>query len=50
VSSRVAQEAADALHIRVVSDPGAPGLAVHPVVGTAGVRRMLHRWRRSLHA
>ena len=50
VSSRTAQEAADALHIRVGNDPDAPGLSVQPVVGTAGVRRMLHRWRRSLHA
>jgi nitrogenase molybdenum-iron protein alpha/beta subunit len=50
VSSRAAQEAADALHIRVGTDCNAPGLPVHPVVGTAGIRRMLHRWRRSLHA
>jgi nitrogenase molybdenum-iron protein alpha/beta subunit len=50
VSSRAAQEAADALHIRVGNDHDAPSLSVHPVVGTAGVRRMLHRWRRSLHA
>lgn len=50
VSSRAAQEAADALHIRVGDDHDARQLPVHPVVGTAGVRRMLHRWRRSLHA
>jgi nitrogenase molybdenum-iron protein alpha/beta subunit len=50
VSFRAAQEAADALHIRVCNDRDAPGLPVHPVVGTAGVRRMLHRWRRQLHA
>jgi nitrogenase molybdenum-iron protein alpha/beta subunit len=50
VSSRAAQEAADALHIRVGNDRNVHSLPVHPVVGTAGVRRMLHRWRRSLHA
>ncbi|MCK9581027.1 MAG: nitrogenase component 1 [Methanoregula sp.] len=50
MSSRAAQEAADALHIRVGNDQNANALPVHPVVGTAGVKRMLHRWRRSLHA
>jgi nitrogenase molybdenum-iron protein alpha/beta subunit len=50
VSSGAAQEAADALHIRVGCGRDARQLPVHPVVGTAGVRRMLHRWRRSLHA
>lgn len=50
VSSRAAQEAADALHIRIENSSPAHNLPVHPVVGTAGVRRMLHRWRRSLHA
>jgi nitrogenase molybdenum-iron protein alpha/beta subunit len=49
-SSRAAREAADALHIRVHKDENAHPLPVHPVVGTSGVRRMLHRWRRSLHA
>jgi len=50
VSSGAAQEAADALHIRVGNDQCANAIPVHPVVGTAGVKRMLHRWRRSLHA
>jgi nitrogenase molybdenum-iron protein alpha/beta subunit len=49
-SSRAAWEAASALHIRVGTEHAAPPLTVHPVVGTAGVRRLLHRWRRSLHA
>ena len=49
-SSRAAQEAADALHIQVGAGLGSRSLPVHPAVGTAGVRRMLHRWRRSLHA
>lgn len=49
-STRAAQEAADALHIRVGSDEQARPLPVQPVVGTSGVRRMLHRWRRAIHA
>jgi hypothetical protein len=49
-SSRAAQEAAEALHIRVSGNPGAYPLPVHPVVGTIGIRRMLHRWRRAIHA
>lgn len=50
VSSRAAQEAADALHIRISGDRNAHPLPVHPVVGTSGVRRMLHRWRQKIHA
>jgi nitrogenase molybdenum-iron protein alpha/beta subunit len=49
-SSCAAREAADALHIRVNGSQDACPLPVHPVVGTSGVRRMLHRWRRSIHA
>lgn len=49
-SSKTAQETADALHIRISVEPGDPLLPIQPVVGTAGVRRMLHRWRRALHA
>lgn len=49
-SSRAAQEAADALHIRIENGNDARQLPVYPLVGTAGVRRMLHRWRRALHA
>jgi nitrogenase molybdenum-iron protein alpha/beta subunit len=45
-----AQEVADALRIRVEDTGTAPALPVHPVVGTSGIRRLLHRWRRSLHA
>ena len=50
LSFLAAQETADALHIQVGPDPGACPLPVHPAVGTAGVKRMLHRWRRTLHA
>lgn len=49
-NSKAAREAADALHIRVSGDGNAHLLPVHPVVGTSGVRRMLHRWRRAIHA
>jgi nitrogenase molybdenum-iron protein alpha/beta subunit len=49
-SSRAAREAADALHIGIGSNKNAHPLPVHPVVGTSGVRRMLHRWRRVIHA
>lgn len=49
-SSQSARETADALHIRICDDAPVPRLPVHPVVGTSGVRRLLHRWRRSLHA
>lgn len=49
-SSHAAREVADALHIRVSSDEKFPPLPVQPVVGTSGVRRMLHRWRRAIHA
>ncbi len=47
--SRAAREAADALRIRVSGIHDASPLPVQPVVGTSGVRRMLHRWRRAIH-
>jgi len=50
VSFQAAQETADALHIQVGKDSKSTPIPVHPVVGTAGVKRMLHRWRRALHA
>jgi len=49
-SSRAALEAARALRIHVSGEKGGRRLPVHPVVGTSGVRRMLHRWRRAIHA
>ena len=45
-----AREAAEHLHIHIVKDGEANVLPVQPVVGTAGMKRMLHRWRRALHA
>jgi len=47
---RVAAETADALHMTLGEHESGTSLPVNPAVGTAGVRRMLHRWRRSLHA
>jgi hypothetical protein len=49
-SSRAAQEVADALHIRISRNGDGRVIPVHPVVGTSGMRRLLHRWRRALHA
>ncbi len=49
-SIRAAQEAARALCIGTGRTGALPSLPVHPVVGTSGVKRMLHRWRRSIHA
>ena len=47
---RAAGETARALRL-TVGDPGSGiRLPVPPAVGTSGIRRMLHRWRRSLHA
>jgi hypothetical protein len=44
-------EVAAALHIQM-NQPGTTGIPLGPgtPVGTMGVRRMLHRWRRQLHA
>ncbi len=39
-------------HVGVTIDKGSPAipLQVSPPVGTNGIRHMLHRWRRSIHA
>jgi hypothetical protein len=49
-SSRVTREAADALHINIGNKGTGKPVPANPATGTAGMRRMLHRWRRSLHA
>jgi nitrogenase molybdenum-iron protein alpha/beta subunit len=49
-STRAAREAAAALRIGITADEKSSRLPVHPVVGTTGVKRMLHRWRRATHA
>ena len=46
---RTARELAGALGLSVGTVSGA-GLPVSPAVGTAGMRRMLHRWRRAIDA
>jgi nitrogenase molybdenum-iron protein alpha/beta subunit len=40
----------EALHIRVKPEGTRVPLPLSAPVGTAGVRRMLHRWRRAIHA
>ena len=48
--TRAAEEAAGALHLRIGRASPSRPLPVHSVVGTRGVKRMLHRWRRVIHA
>ena len=47
---RAADELARVLDLSTGTDGNAPRLPVGPAVGTAGIRRMLHRWRRAIHA
>ena len=48
--NRVAQDIAQALRLEV-TDSGRPvPVPVTPPIGITGVRRLLHRWRRALHA
>jgi len=47
---RAAGETADILHMTVRTQGNGTPVPVNVPVGTAGVRRMLHRWRRVLHA
>ena len=47
---RAAEEVAGILALSGGTDGDTPRLPVSPGVGTAGVRRMLHRWRRAIHA
>jgi hypothetical protein len=47
---RAAEEIAGALDFTIRRDASVPRLPVGPAVGTAGMRRMLHRWRRAIHA
>lgn len=43
-------EAVEALSLRVSKGGARLPVPVPPPVGTAGMRRMLHRWRRTIHA
>ena len=47
---KLACEVADQVDITIDRDGCRVPLEVSPPVGTAGVRRMLHRWRRAIHA
>jgi nitrogenase molybdenum-iron protein alpha/beta subunit len=47
---RAAEELARVLALSTGTDSNAHRLPVGPAVGTAGIRRMLHRWRRAIHA
>jgi len=47
---RAAEELARVLDLSLDPDGYSVRLPVSPAVGTAGTRRMLHRWRRAIHA
>jgi nitrogenase molybdenum-iron protein alpha/beta subunit len=47
---RVAQDIAQALRLDVTSSGCPVPVPMTPPVGITGVRRLLHRWRRALHA
>lgn len=47
---RAAEELAARLGLPVSSDGNGPRLPVGSAIGTAGTRRLLHRWRRAIHA
>jgi len=47
---RAAEELARALDLSMGTDGYSVRLPVSAAVGTAGTRRMLHRWRRAIHA
>jgi nitrogenase molybdenum-iron protein alpha/beta subunit len=46
----VVRDAAMALHVRISDDGCRVPLPFEPPVGTAGIHRMLHRWRRAINA
>jgi nitrogenase molybdenum-iron protein alpha/beta subunit len=43
-------EAAQMVRLKIGKDGSGTRLPIHPAVGTSGVKRMLHRWRRAIHA
>ncbi len=49
-SFRIAGDVADRIDIRIDHDGCRVPLEQSPPVGTTGILRMLHRWRRALHA
>jgi hypothetical protein len=48
--SAVVREVATALKMKVSDDGYRVPIPPDPPVGTAGIHRMLHRWRRAIHA
>lgn len=46
----VVGEVATALDMKITSDGSCVPLPLSPPIGTGGIRRMLHRWRRMIHA
>jgi nitrogenase molybdenum-iron protein alpha/beta subunit len=48
--SRAAQDLAQALRLEVTTSGRPLPVPVTPPIGITGVRRLLHRWRRALHA
>jgi nitrogenase molybdenum-iron protein alpha/beta subunit len=48
--SAIVREVATALDIRVSDDGSRVPVPMDPPVGTTGIQRMLHRWRRAIHA
>jgi nitrogenase molybdenum-iron protein alpha/beta subunit len=49
-SSLAAEEAAGRLDLKIGRAHGSNVLPAAPAVGTYGIKRMLHRWRRTIHA
>jgi nitrogenase molybdenum-iron protein alpha/beta subunit len=49
-TSKLACEVADQIDITIERDGCRVPLEISPPVGTTGVMRMLHRWRRAIHA
>ncbi|MFA4861603.1 nitrogenase component 1 [Methanoregula sp.] len=49
-SVRAAEEAAGMLRLKIGNFQDSTPLPAAPSVGTYGVKRMLHRWRRAIHA
>jgi nitrogenase molybdenum-iron protein alpha/beta subunit len=49
-SSRIAREVAKEIAVTITPDGCRVPLPLSPPVGTNGIRHMLHRWRRAMHA
>jgi nitrogenase molybdenum-iron protein alpha/beta subunit len=49
-TSRIASDVAEGITVTIASDGCRVPLPLSPPVGTNGIRHMLHRWRRAMHA